>query len=378
MDGTQTPIASLPAQGETTLQHKVIDQRPAERLEPRRFSGAIVLITGGTGSFGSTILKHFLTLPVAEVRVVSRDEKKQEDQRQSFTDGRIKHYVADVRDFRAMESVTRGVDFIYHAAALKQVPSCEFHPMEAVNTNVVGTHNVLDAAIRNGVQRVVCLSTDKAVYPINAMGMSKALMEKVMIAKSRAAESSQTVIAGTRYGNVLASRGSVVPLFMNQVRRGLPITITDPEMTRFIMTLDEAVKLCLNAFQFGENGDLFVHKVPAITIGRLCQAILEVMERPDHPIRVIGPRHGEKHFETLLSREEMSVAEDGGDHFRVPPDNRPLNYDAYVNDGKPRVSRLDDFNSQNARLLDVPEMAAILATLPYVQAFLSGAQPDAI
>src|SRR5215469_14530865 len=380
MDGTQTPIASSPAQGETTtLQRKVIvDQGSADRLEPRRFSGATVLITGGTGSFGSTILKHFLTLPVAEVRVVSRDEKKQEDQRQSISDRRIKHHVADVRDFRAMESVTRGVDFIYHAAALKQVPSCEFHPMEAVNTNVLGTHNVLDAAIRNGVQRVVCLSTDKAVYPINAMGMSKALMEKVMISKSRVAEGSPTVIAGTRYGNVLASRGSVVPLFMNQVRRGVPITITDPEMTRFIMTLDEAVKLCLNAFQFGENGDLFVRKVPAITIGRLASAILEVMERPDHPIRVIGPRHGEKHFETLLSREEMAVAEDGGDHFRVPPDNRPLNYDAYISDGKQRISRTDDFNSQNARLLDVPEMTEMLGRLPYVQAFLNGAEPDAI
>ena len=379
MDGTQTPITSSPAQADATLQHKVIsDQGAAERLEPRRFAGATVLITGGTGSFGSTILKHFLTLPVAEVRVVSRDEKKQEDQRQSFGDRRIKHHVADVRDFRAMESVTRGVDFIYHAAALKQVPSCEFHPMEAVNTNVVGTHNVLDAAIRNGVQRVVCLSTDKAVYPINAMGMSKALMEKVMIAKSRLAEGTRTVIAGTRYGNVLASRGSVVPLFMNQVRRGLPITITDPDMTRFIMTLDEAVKLCLNAFQFGENGDLFVRKTAAITIGRLTQAVLEVMGRPDHPIRVIGPRHGEKHFETLLSREEMAVAEDAGDHYRVPPDNRPLNYDAYVSEGAVRFSRTEDFNSQNAHLLDVPEMTEILAGLPYVQAFLSGAQPDAI
>jgi len=379
MDGTQTPIATSPAEAEATLQRKlIIDQGSAERLEPRRFAGATVMITGGTGSFGSTILKHFLTLPVAEVRVVSRDEKKQEEQRQTFADGRIKHHVADVRDFRAMETVARGVDFIYHAAALKQVPSCEFHPMEAVNTNVMGTNNVLDAAIRNGVQRVVCLSTDKAVYPINAMGMSKALMEKVMIAKSRVAEGSRTVIAGTRYGNVLASRGSVVPLFMNQVRRGQPITITDPDMTRFIMTLDEAVKLCLNAFQFGENGDLFVRKTPAITIGCLTHAVLEVMGRPDHPVRVIGPRHGEKHFETLLSREEMAVAEDGGDHFRVPPDNRPLNYDSYVNDGKPRVSGMDDFNSQNARMLDVGEMVAILAKLPYVQAFLAGAQPDAI
>jgi UDP-glucose 4-epimerase len=335
------------------------------------------MITGGTGSFGSTILKHFLALPVAEVRVVSRDEKKQEEQRQRFADSRIKHHVADVRDFRTMESVTRGVDFIYHAAALKQVPSCEFHPMEAVNTNVFGTHNVLEAAIRNGVQRVVCLSTDKAVYPINAMGMSKALMEKVMIAKSRAAEGSRTVISGTRYGNVLASRGSVVPLFMNQVRRGQAITITDPEMTRFVMTLDEAVKLCLNAFQFGGNGDLFVRKVPAATIDCLTRAVLEIMDRPKHPVRMIGARHGEKHVETLLSREEMAVAEDGGDHYRIPPDNRTMNYDAYVSDGQVRVSRLDDFNSQNARMLGVSEMVQILAGLPYVKAFLSGGEPDA-
>jgi UDP-N-acetylglucosamine 4,6-dehydratase/5-epimerase len=379
MDGTQTPIAVLPAEADAAAQRKVVgSQRPAERLEPSRFTGATVMITGGTGSFGSTILKHFLSLPVGEVRVVSRDEKKQDDQRRRFADGRIKHYVADVRDFRAMESVMRGVDFVYHAAALKQVPSCEFHPMEAVNTNVVGTHNVLDAAIRAGVERVVCLSTDKAVYPINAMGMSKALMEKVMIAKSRVAEGSRTVIAGTRYGNVLASRGSVVPLFMSQVRRGQPITITDPEMTRFIMTLDEAVELCLNAFQFGSNGDLFVRKAPAITIGRLARAVLEVMDRPDHPIRVIGPRHGEKHFETLLSREEMAVAEDGGDHFRVPPDNRTMNYDAYFQEGKEQVSRLDDFNSLNACLLDVPEMADMLRSLPYVQTFLAGGEPDGI
>ena len=379
MDGTQTPIASSPVKGDTALQRKVIEDHGfAERAEPCPFSGATVMITGGTGSFGSTILQHFLALPVAEVRVVSRDEKKQEDQRQRFADSRIKHHVADVRDFRAMESVTRGVDFIYHAAALKQVPSCEFHPMEAVNTNVVGTHNVLDAAIRNGVQRVVCLSTDKAVYPINAMGMSKALMEKVMIAKARVAEGSRTVIAGTRYGNVLASRGSVVPLFMNQVRRGQPITITDPEMTRFVMTLDEAVTLCLSAFQSGANGDMFVRKVPAVTIEGLTRAILQVMGRPDHPVRVIGPRHGEKHYETLLSREEMSVAEDGGDHFRIPPDNRGMNYDAYVSDGKQRISRLEDFNSQNTRLLDIPEMADILGGLPYVQAFLNGGEPDAI
>ena len=368
MDGTQTRIAGSP----------VVEQTPAPRAEAPGFSGATVVITGGTGSFGSTILKHFLALPVAEVRIVSRDEKKQEEQRQRFGDSRVKHHVADVRDFRAMESVTRGVDFIYHAAALKQVPSCEFHPMEAVQTNVVGTHNVLDAAIRNGVRRVVCLSTDKAVYPINAMGMSKALMEKVMIAKSRVAEGSPTVISGTRYGNVLASRGSVVPLFMNQVRRGQPITITDPEMTRFVMTLDEAVDLCLSAFQFGSNGDLFVQKAPAVTIEGLARAVLAVMGRPEHPIRVIGTRHGEKQFETLLSREEMAVAEDLGGQFRVPPDNRSLNYDAYVKDGQEHISRQEDFNSQNTRQLDVSEMAEILRGLPYVRAVLGGGEPDAL
>ncbi len=249
--------------------------------------------------------------------------------------------------------------------------------MEAVNTNVVGAHNVLDAAIRNGVRRVVCLSTDKAVYPINAMGMSKALMEKVMIAKARLAEGGATVISGTRYGNVLASRGSVAPLFMSQVRRGQPITITDPEMTRFVMTLDEAVQLCLNAFQFGTNGDLFVQKAPAVSIANLAEAVLRVMDRPGHPIRVIGTRHGEKQFETLLSREEMASAEDNGDCYRVPADNRGLNYDAYFKQGQERVSTLDDFNSRNARQLGVGEMAEILSGLPYVRAFLDGGEPDA-
>jgi UDP-glucose 4-epimerase len=338
----------------------------------QEFAGKTLLVTGGTGSFGSTILQHFLSLPVAEVRVVSRDEKKQEDQRIRFSDRRIKYYIADVRDFRAMEMATRGVDHIYHAAALKQVPSCEFHPVEAVATNVMGANNVLDAAIRNGVRRVVCLSTDKAVYPINAMGMSKALMEKVMMAKARIAEDSGTVICGTRYGNVLASRGSVVPLFMNQVRRGQPITITDPRMTRFVMTLDEAVELCLNAFEFGSNGDLFVQKAPAVTIERLVRAVLEVMDRPQHPIRVIGTRHGEKRSETLLSREEMALAEDGGEYFRVPPDRRSLNYDAYFVEGQARVSELEDFNSDNTRQLDVRGMAEILRGLPYVRAFMAG------
>jgi UDP-N-acetylglucosamine 4,6-dehydratase len=379
MDGMRTPIATLPVLDEVAPQRQAAgDQAPAKSPDQHNFSGATVMITGGTGSFGSTILKHFLALSVAEVRIVSRDEKKQDEQRRRFADGRVKHYVGDVRDFRAMESVTRGVDFIYHAAALKQVPSCEFHPMEAVHTNVTGTNNVLDAAIRAGVQRVVCLSTDKAVYPINAMGMSKALMEKVMIAKSREAECTRTVITGTRYGNVLASRGSVVPLFMEQVRRGQPITITDPGMTRFVMTLDEAVELCLSAFQSGGNGDIFVRKVPAVTIENLARAVLATMDKPDHPIRIIGPRHGEKHFETLLSREEMAVAQDRGVYFRVQPDKRSLNYDAYFTDGKACVAKLDDFNSLNTRLLEIPEMTEILRALPYVKTFLGGGEPDAI
>ena len=342
------------------------------------FAGKTLMITGGTGSFGTTILHHFLALPIGEIRIISRDEKKQEDQRLHFCDPRIKYHIADVRDARTMEMVTRGVDYIYHAAALKQVPSCEFHPMEAVATNVIGTGNVLDAAIRNGVRRVVCLSTDKAVYPINAMGLSKAMMEKVMIAKGRVAQGSDTVVCGTRYGNVLASRGSVVPLFMAQVRRGQPITVTDPEMTRFVMTLDEAVQLCLFAFEHGGNGDLFVQKAAAITIERLARAVLEVMDAPDHPVRVIGTRHGEKQYETLLSREEMAVAEDHGAYFRVAPDNRDLNYDAYFREGEERVSRSEDFNSHNTRQFEVRELADTLRGLPFVQAFLAGRAIDAV
>lgn len=340
------------------------------------FTGRTLMITGGTGSFGTTILRHLLAHPIAEIRIVSRDEKKQEDQRLRFGDARIKYHIADVRDARAMEMVSRGVDFIYHAAALKQVPSCEFHPLEAVATNVTGTANVIDAAIRNGVERVVCLSTDKAVYPVNAMGMSKALMEKVAISRSRTAYASGTAIAATRYGNVLASRGSVVPLFMRQVQRGQPITITDPEMTRFVMTLDEAVDLCLYAFDHGANGDLFVQKAPAISIGKLAHAVLAVMGRPDHPVRVIGTRHGEKQHETLLSREEMAVAEDHGAYYRVAPDQRDLNYDAYFSDGREQVSRADDFNSHNTRQLEIAELADILRGLPYVRGMLAGEAAD--
>jgi UDP-glucose 4-epimerase len=334
------------------------------------------MISGGTGSFGSTILGHFLEQPVAEIRIVSRDEKKQEDQRKRFRDARLKYYIADVRDSRTMDMITRGVDYIYHAAALKQVPSCEFHPMEAVATNVIGTANVIDAAIRNNVSRVVCLSTDKAVYPINAMGMSKALMEKVVASKARVIDGSRTVLATTRYGNVLGSRGSVLPLFMKQVRDGEPITITDPAMTRFVMTLGEAVDLCLYAFNYGSNGDIYVQKAPAVTIANFAQALLCVMDRPKHPIRVIGTRHGEKQFETLLSREELAAAEDHQAYYRVAPDRRDLNYDAYFSDGRACISDLEDFNSVNARQLDVDQMAEILAGLPYVRKCLDGKVAD--
>jgi UDP-glucose 4-epimerase len=339
-------------------------------------SGSTLMISGGTGSFGSTILRHFLSLPVAEIRIVSRDEKKQEDQRKRFRDSRVKYHIADVRDARTMDMVTRGVDFIYHAAALKQVPSCEFHPMEAVATNVIGTANVIDAAIRNNVRRVVCLSTDKAVYPINAMGMSKALMEKVVTSKARAVDGARTSLATTRYGNVLGSRGSVLPLFMQQVRAGQPITITDPAMTRFVMTLDEAVDLCLHAFTHGENGDLFVQKAPAVTVETFAQAVLKLMDLPRHPVRVIGTRHGEKRYETLLSREEMAGAEDLGAYYRVAPDERDLNYDAFFIEGQTEVTEIDDFNSRNTRQLGSDALAEILADLPYVRQFLDGGLPD--
>jgi UDP-glucose 4-epimerase len=339
-------------------------------------SGSTLMISGGTGSFGSTILRHFLAESVAEIRIVSRDEKKQEDQRKRFRDPRLKYYIADVRDARTMDMVTRGVDYIYHAAALKQVPSCEFHPMEAVATNVIGTANVIDAAIRNNVRRVVCLSTDKAVYPINAMGMSKALMEKVVASKSRVIDGSRTVLATTRYGNVLGSRGSVLPLFLQQVRDREPITITDPSMTRFVMTLGEAVDLCLYAFNYGSNGDMYVQKAPAVTMESFAQAVLRVMDRPRHPIRVIGTRHGEKQSETLLSREELATAEDLQSYYRIVPDRRDLNYDAYFSDGRTNISNLADFNSRNARQLDVDEMAEVLSRLPCVRECLDGASAD--
>lgn len=336
------------------------------------FNDKVLLITGGTGSFGSAVLKRLMDAPFREIRIFSRDEKKQEDQRLHYRDPRLRYYLGDVRDFRSISNAVQGTDYIFHAAALKQVPSCEFYPMEAVKTNVVGTDNLLEAAIAAGVSRVVCLSTDKAVYPINAMGISKAMMEKVVIAKSRLALGTSTVITVTRYGNVLASRGSVVPLFVEQIRSGKPLTLTDPTMTRFVMTLEEAVDLVLYAFEKGSNGDLFVQKAPAITVGGLAAAVREVMGRGDHPTRVIGTRHGEKLFEALLSREEMAVAEDLGGYYRIAPDNRDLNYSAFVEDGDRTVSEYEDFNSHNADRLSHDQMVAILNQLDYMQAVLGG------
>jgi UDP-glucose 4-epimerase len=335
-------------------------------------AGSTLMITGGTGSFGSTILRHFLSQDVAEIRIVSRDEKKQEDQRKKFRDERLKYHIADVRDARTMDMITRGVDYIYHAAALKQVPSCEFHPMEAVATNVIGTRNVIDAAIRNDVRRVICLSTDKAVYPVNAMGMSKALMEKVVASKARVIDGGRTILSTTRYGNVLGSRGSVLPLFIQQVQDRVPITLTDPSMTRFVMTLDEAVDLCLYAFNYGANGDMYVQKAPAVRMDDFAQAVLRVMDRPRHPIEVIGTRHGEKQHEILLSREERVAAEDHQSYYRIAPDRRDLNYDAYFTDGRTSVTKVDDFSSSNTRQLGVDEMAAILSQLPCVRQCVSG------
>ena len=340
------------------------------------FDDKVLLITGGTGSFGSTVLRRFINEPFREIRIFSRDEKKQEDQRLRYRDPRLRYYIGDVRDLRSVASATKGVDYIFHAAALKQVPSCEFHPMEAVKTNVLGTDNVLEAAIAAGVSRVVCLSTDKAVYPINAMGISKALMEKVMVAKSRLAFGTGTVITGTRYGNVLASRGSVIPLFVDQVRTGLPITITDPTMTRFVMTLGEAVDLVLYAFEHGENGDLFVQKAPAATIEILARSVLEILDAPDHPMKVIGTRHGEKLYEALLSREEMAISEDRGAYYRVPPDNRDLNYAQFVDQGEKEISEATDFNSHNAKRLTQDEMTAILRKLGYMASVLRGDESE--
>ena len=339
------------------------------------FAAKNLLITGGTGSFGNAVLRGFLDTDIAEIRIFSRDEKKQDDMRKRYIHPKLKFYIGDVRDARSIAAAMRGVDYVFHAAALKQVPSCEFHPMQAVRTNVLGTENVLEAAIAAGVKRVVCLSTDKAVYPINAMGISKAMMEKVMVAASRNLESTNTVICGTRYGNVMASRGSVIPLFVEQVLAGKPITVTDPSMTRFMMTLEDAVELVLHAFEHGNNGDIFVQKAPAATVQVLTRAILEVMRKPDHEVREIGTRHGEKLYEALLSREEMACAEDQGDYYRVPPDGRDLNYAKYVEVGEQRITRSahgEDYNSHNTTRLDVAGMKALLLKLDFMHRIARG------
>lgn len=340
------------------------------------FENKVLLITGGTGSFGNAVLKRFLQTDIKEIRIFSRDEKKQDDMRKKYQSSKLKFYIGDVRDYNSILNATRGVDYIYHAAALKQVPSCEFHPMEAVKTNVIGTENVLEAAIQNRVKRIVCLSTDKAVYPINAMGISKAMMEKVIVAKSRNLENLDTTICCTRYGNVMASRGSVIPLFVDQIRSGKQITITDPNMTRFMMTLDDAVDLVLYAFEHGENGDIFVQKAPAATIQVLAQALTELLSVPEHPISIMGTRHGEKAFEALLSREEMAVAYDQGNYFRVPADQRDLNYAKYVEDGDLKIKQFEDYNSNNTERLDVEGMKKLLLKLDFIRALIDGQYID--
>ncbi|EJB8381583.1 TPA: polysaccharide biosynthesis protein [Pseudomonas aeruginosa] len=333
---------------------------------------SVLLITGGTGSFGNAVLKRFLNTDIGEIRVFSRDEKKQDDMRKRYAHPKLRFYIGDVRDYQSTLNATRGVDYIFHAAALKQVPSCEFYPMEAVKTNVIGTENVLESAIQNGVKKVVCLSTDKAVYPINAMGISKAMMEKVMVAKSRNLERTPTVICGTRYGNVMASRGSVIPLFIEQMRSGQPLTITDPNMTRFMMTLTDAVDLVLYAFEHGTNGDLFVQKAPAATIEVLAHALTQLLGKSGYPINVIGTRHGEKLYEALLSREEMACAEDMGDYYRIPPDLRDLNYSKFVEQGEEKITHTEDYNSHNTKRLDIEGMQKLLLKLDFIRAIQRG------
>ncbi|MFS1413855.1 UDP-glucose 4-epimerase [Vibrio sp. 10N.286.49.C2] len=336
------------------------------------FKNKVLLITGGTGSFGNAVLDRFIDTDIKEIRIFSRDEKKQDDMRKKYNSRKLKFYIGDVRDYSSILNATRGADFVYHAAALKQVPSCEFHPMEAVKTNVLGTENVLEACISNEVSRVVCLSTDKAVYPINAMGISKAMMEKVIVAKSRSVDSAKTVICATRYGNVMASRGSVIPLFLRQIIKDEAITITDPSMTRFMMTLDDAVDLVLHAFTHGVNGDIFVQKAPAATIQVLVQALLTITKKPEHTINVIGTRHGEKLFEALCSREEMFIAEDQLGYYRVPCDNRDLNYSQYVEKGEVDLSKISDYNSHNTDRLDVSGMMALLRKLDFINDIENG------
>jgi UDP-N-acetylglucosamine 4,6-dehydratase/5-epimerase len=334
------------------------------------FKDKVLLITGGTGSFGNAVLNRFLTSDLSEIRIFSRDEKKQDDMRKRYKNPKLKFYIGDVRDYQSVLNVVRGVDYIFHAAALKQVPSCEFYPLEAVKTNVLGTENVLEAAVVCSVKRVVCLSTDKAVYPINAMGISKAMMEKVIVAKSR--NSGDTTVCITRYGNVMASRGSAIPVFVNQIRSDQPITITDPNMTRFMMTLDDAVTLVIYAFNNGSSGDIFVQKAPAATIETLVASIKQILNKPQHEVKIIGTRHGEKLYEALLSREEMALASDLGEYYRITPDLRDLNYGKFYDLGELKVSESVEYNSHNTKRLGLDEMIEFLGKLNFVKALKEG------
>ncbi|MFC5476142.1 polysaccharide biosynthesis protein [Paraherbaspirillum soli] len=330
------------------------------------FADKVLMITGGTGSFGNAVLRRFLSTDVSEIRIFSRDEKKQEDMRIALNNPKLKFYIGDIRNYDSIYEAMKGVNYIFHAAALKQVPSCEFYPMEAVRTNVLGTENVLNAAVANNVERLVVLSTDKAVYPINAMGISKAMMEKLMVAKSRMRAPGETVICATRYGNVMASRGSVIPLFVGQLKDGKPLTVTDPHMTRFLMSLEDSVDLVLHAFEHGKQGDIFIQKAPASTVEDLAIALKEVFSK-DNPIRVIGTRHGEKLYESLVSREEMAKAEDMGRYFRIPADNRDLNYNKYFVEGETKISEIDDYTSHNTERLTVAQVKNILLNLDFVK-----------
>ncbi|MGE5314210.1 MAG: polysaccharide biosynthesis protein [Acidobacteriota bacterium] len=336
------------------------------------FEGKVLLITGGTGTFGNAVMRRFLQTPIKEIRVFSRDEKKQEEVRMHYNSPKIKSYIGDVRAYDSIASAMYGVDYVFHAAALKQVPSCEFYPLEALRTNALGAENVMNAAIAGGVKRLIVLSTDKAVYPINAMGISKAMMEKLMVAKSRVSNGSGTVLCGTRYGNVMASRGSVIPLFIRQIREGKPLTVTDLHMTRFMMSIEDAVDLVLYAFEHGHQGDIFVQKAPSATIETLALAVKKVFGAAN-PIEVIGTRHGEKQYETLLTREERAKAEDEGSYFRVRADNRDLNYNAFFSEGQTEIAEMEDFNSNNARILNVDEMAELLLSLDYIRSELKAA-----
>lgn len=330
------------------------------------FKNKTLMITGGTGSFGNTVLKRFLSTDVDEIRIFSRDEKKQEEMRIALNDSKLKFYIGDVRDYASTLQAMKGVDYVFHAAALKQVPSCEFYPMEAVRTNVIGTENVMNAATANGVKRVVVLSTDKAVYPINAMGISKAMAEKLMVAKARMQRDGETVLCATRYGNVMASRGSVIPLFVTQLKAGKPLTVTDPNMTRFLMSLEDSVDLVLHALQHGRQGDIFVQKAPASTVADLAQALKEVFTK-DNDIRIIGTRHGEKLYESLISREEMAHAEDMDNYYRIPADNRDLNYAKFFSEGEKKISHLDDYTSHNTDRLSVQQIKVLLLKLDYIK-----------